>query len=74
LPNGALVADVMESGGTPINKYHGVWNHEREYNAGDFVTHEGSMFCAKSSTRSKPGASDDWQLAVKRGRDGKSAR
>ena len=70
--DGNLVADVLVSDGTSI-KYRGIWNEGIEYNQGDFVTDRGSMHCALVSTRKRPGTSDDWQLAVKRGRDAKGA-
>ena len=72
--NGQLVADVFEGDGTPINKYFGTWKADNEYDEGAVVTHDGSGFIAKKSTREKPGTSDSWQLFVKRGKDGKDAR
>ena len=72
--NGQLVADVFEGDGTPINKYFGTWKADNEYDEGAVVTHDGSGFIAKKSTREKPGASDSWQLFVKRGKDGRDAR
>jgi hypothetical protein len=50
--------------------YRGVWK-PGAYLAGDSVTFGGSVFIARKSTEAKPETSDDWQLAVKRGRDGK---
>jgi hypothetical protein len=70
--NGQLVADVYESEGTAI-KYRGIWNADNQYNEGDFVTDKGSMWCCLASTRLRPGSNQDWQLAVKRGRDAKGA-
>ena len=43
------------------------------YEKGDAVTHGGSYWIAKRDTSETPGKSDDWRLAVKRGRDGKDA-
>ncbi len=44
------------------------------YLKGDAVSWGGSLFLArKDSPLGKPGESDDWRLAVKRGRDGKDA-
>lgn len=43
------------------------------YEKGDAVTHGGSYWIAKADTNGTPGKSDDWRLAVKRGRDGKDA-
>jgi len=51
----------------------GVWT-ERSYAAGDAVTHGGSLFIAQTATAEKPGKSDDWRLAVKRGSDGRDLR
>ena len=51
----------------------GVWT-EREYAAGDGVTHGGSFFIAQADTTEKPGKSDLWRLAVKRGADGRDYR
>ncbi len=51
----------------------GVWT-ERAYVAGDTVSHGGSMFIAQVATTAKPGKSDDWRLAVKRGADGRDYR
>ncbi len=43
------------------------------YEQGDTVTHGGSQWvCMVESTKETPGASHDWQLSVKRGKDGKS--
>jgi hypothetical protein len=62
----------------PPFKYLGPWT-EMEYSKNDTVTHGGSLWIAKRRTRSKPevntGAAElDWQLAVKRGRDGRDAK
>jgi integrin beta 3 len=51
----------------------GVWT-ERPYVAGDTVSHGGSMFIAQQETTEKPGKSDHWRLAVKRGVDGRDFR
>ena len=49
----------------------GVWKDGSNYNRGDGVTLGGSFFIAQADTTAKPGASDDWRLAVKRGADGR---
>jgi len=54
-------------------KYLGTWQASGEYQRGNFISHDGSMWCATRDTRSRPGTSNDWQLCVKRGRDGKDA-
>jgi len=52
----------------------GVWKEGKDYAAGDAVSHGGSLFIAQANTTAKPGASDDWRLAVKRGNDGRDYR
>src|SRR5262245_14924481 len=52
----------------------GVWKDGTTYVAGDGVTLGGSFFIAQAETTAKPGKSDDWRLAVKRGSDGRDAR
>jgi hypothetical protein len=48
----------------------GVWT-ERSFAAGDAVSHGGSLFIAQTETSVRPGKSDEWRLAVKRGNDGR---
>jgi integrin beta 3 len=52
----------------------GVWKEGASYAAGDGVTLGGSFFIAQADTTAKPGKSDDWRLAVKRGSDGRDWR
>jgi hypothetical protein len=52
----------------------GVWREGTAYVAGDGVTMGGSFFIAQTDTTAKPGKSDEWRLAVKRGTDGRDAR
>jgi Collagen triple helix repeat (20 copies) len=52
----------------------GVWKEGAAYNRGDAVSLGGSLFIAQADTGAKPGKSDDWRLAVKRGSDGRDAR
>lgn len=55
--------------------YRGVWQKADSYRRGDAVTYDGSLWIALQSVEAdKPGASDAWQLAAKRGRDGKDVR
>lgn len=55
--------------------YRGVHKSDVAYYAGNWVSAGGSMFVAlRDSPKGTPGSSDDWQLAVKRGRDGDRAR
>lgn len=45
---------------------------ERSYERGDGVTFGGNFWIAqKDAPEGKPGLSDDWRLAVRKGRDGK---
>jgi hypothetical protein len=52
----------------------GVWKEGTTYAAGDGVTLGGSFFIAQTETTAKPGQSNDWRLAVKRGTDGRDHR
>lgn len=57
-------------------RYKGVFQRAQaeEYSAGSWVTHSGSMWVALRSAPGVPGEGDGWQLAVKRGSDGRDAR
>lgn len=48
-------------------KYVGVWRPDREYQAGNFATHSGSLWHAEERTFSRPGSDGTWRLAVKNG-------
>lgn len=51
----------------------GVYKDGTEYERGDAVTFGGSLWIAqRSGPDGKPGQSDAWRLAVKKGRDGRS--
>jgi Collagen triple helix repeat (20 copies) len=52
----------------------GVWKEGASYAAGDGVTLGGSFFIAQTATTAKPSKSDDWRLAVQRGKDGNNYR
>ena len=59
----------------PTMRYYGVWKGDVAYEVGDVVTHDGSAWVARSAnTSTKPSTTGDWQLAVKRGHDGKDGR
>lgn len=45
--------------------YEGVWHDGQEARAGHFYTHGGSVFHCRENTRTRPGESTAWQLAVK---------
>jgi hypothetical protein len=53
-------------------RYCGVWTAGREYIEGNFVTDHGSVWAARRTTTSRPGADDSWTLAVKKGDRGDS--
>lgn len=58
---------------TVIDK--GVFKPDDKYLKGDAVSYGGSLHIArKNAPAGVPGASDDWRLAVKRGRDGRDLR
>ena len=67
---------IAEPEARPELKYSGVWKGDTSYPEGAAVTQDGSCWVAKAVTLpgQKPGDSDAWTLAVKRGRDGKDAR
>lgn len=52
--------------------YKEVWDEATEYQRGDCVTQDGSMWVALRATKTRPGESKDWRLAVKRGRNGRT--
>ncbi len=56
-------------------RYEGVYENGRTYIRGSFVSSRGSVWHADRQTSARPGDPDSgWTLAVKRGRDGRSAR
>jgi integrin beta 3 len=68
------IGDIVHEIKTAIVLDAGVWKEGAAYVAGDGVTSGGSFFIAQTETSAKPGKSDDWRLAVKRGADGRDAR
>jgi hypothetical protein len=52
----------------------GIWKEGAVYSEGDGVTQGGSFWIAQTTTSVKPGASEEWRLAVKRGNDGRDAK
>lgn len=50
----------------------GVYREGEAYRKGDGTTWGGSYWIAQRDTSAKPDASDDWRLAVRKGRDGKN--
>lgn len=58
----------------PGLRYKEIWKDGEHYEVGDCVTHDGSLWIALKPNKSKPGQyNKNWRLAVKRGRNGKSA-
>lgn len=56
----------------PVLIDKGIFKDEEIYQKGDCVTCGGSLWIAQTDKAvGKPGISEDWRLAVKRGRDGK---
>jgi chitodextrinase len=57
-------------------KYEGVWDAQKVYRVGDFVTKGGSLWhCSDTNTGVMPGSnSDTWKLAVKHGKDVRERR
>jgi hypothetical protein len=55
--------------------YHGVYQRAIEYRKGAMVTHDGSLFAAVDNVgpNEPPGATPKWQLAAKRGADGRDS-
>lgn len=72
LRDGAVVREFRHS--TKQLVYRGVYEPDKTYAAGDAVTWGGAVWVAKCETSAKPddhGPVRDWQLAVKRGSEGK---
>ena len=55
-------------------KYCGVWREGESYRKNNFCTHDGSVWVCLCDTEGRPGQSLQWQLAVRKGRDGKDAK
>lgn len=71
----ALRKRVAELESRPEMKYCGVFEMERVYSPGQFVTHGGSLWhCQAATVGGRPGSSDSWRLAVKHGRDIRQGR
>lgn len=59
----------------PVVIDRGVYKVDSDYQRGDGVTFGGSWWVAqKDAPDGKPGLSDGWRLAVKKGRDGKDGK
>lgn len=55
-------------------RYDGPHETGKSYTRGTFVTARGSLWHCDTDTAERPGESDAWTLAVKRGQDGRSGR
>lgn len=66
--------DVTEVHELDLGGLHdaGVYTEDAEFKTGAFVTFGGQAYIAQRATKAKPGESEDWRLAVKKGRDGRS--
>ena len=62
--------DIVKEARLPGISYRGVWK-SGEYLTGDSVTFGACQWIAKADTTDKPGEGDAWQLAVRKGRDGR---
>lgn len=62
----ALEKKVEERGAL---KYCGTYSLGMNYEKGDAVTYAGSLWVARTDTKTRPGTGQEWTLAVKRGRD-----
>jgi integrin beta 3 len=69
-----MIGDTVHEIKTAIVLDAGIWKEGATYAPGDGVTLGGSFFIAQSTTTARPGKSDEWRLAVKRGTDGRDAR
>jgi hypothetical protein len=75
IPTMAARLDKLEA--RPELKYCGVWVAGKTYAENSLVTQSGSLWIAKKTTAAYPGGGAEpgsWQLCVKRGQDGKSAK
>jgi hypothetical protein len=68
------IGDAVHEIKTAVVLDAGVWKEDASYVPGDAVTMGGSLFIAQAETTAKPGKSDEWRLAVKRGTDGRDWR
>lgn len=69
----ALEARIEELEKQPF-AYDGPHESGKTYDKGTFVTFSGSLWHANYKTASRPGDSQAWTLAVKRGKDGRDSR
>ena len=56
-------------------KYVGVWRAGDRYRKNNFITFDGSLWvCQRDDSEGRPGQSLDWQLAVRKGNNGKDGK
>ncbi len=55
-------------------QYRDVYQAGRQYEIGDVVTYDGSMWVVMTESAGVPGKSPGWRLAVKHGQDGKNLK
>lgn len=70
-----LEAELRKERKAKVLPYRGAWKHGEQYEAGEFVSYQGSVWHVEKRNRSRPG--DDpaaYTLAVKRGQAGKGAQ
>jgi hypothetical protein len=84
---GEFIAEKISEAVTPLRReiaelksaqksfrYVGVWDAGAKYEAGNFVTVDGSLFHCNMETTNRPGRDvGAWTLVCKRGADGKDA-
>jgi len=68
------IGDTIHDIKTAIVLDAGVWREGTAYVAGDGVSFGNSFFIAQTNTTTKPGASEEWRLAVRAGKDGRDFR
>jgi hypothetical protein len=67
-----LVAAEVEKQTKEI-RYRGVWQPGEQYRKNNSCTYDGGFWMCLRDTQGNPGLSLDWQLAVRKGKDGKDA-
>ena len=56
-------------------EYLGVWSSDKNYRKGAMVTYDGSLWIARIDSHAvRPGTSQAWQMAVRKGSDGRDRR
>lgn len=62
---------ALEAGGAKslIDAYRGTYKDGEQYQRGQLITHQGSLWFCGMDTNSRPGTGPHWTMAVKAGRD-----